>query len=67
MPKTLKDLNWNLYIVNTILALSGAGLVIFLNNIVGWRGVFGTLAVALIKDNIAFFSDAKKQFEDGQS
>ena len=64
MPKTLKDLNWSLYSVNMILALFGAVLVIVGNDIVSWKGIAGVLAVALAKDNISFFSDAKKQLSE---
>lgn len=63
MSKTLKDLNWSLYTVNIILALFGAILVIVGNDIVTWKGIMGTLLVAVAKDNISFFSDAKKQLE----
>ncbi len=64
MSKTLKDLNWSLYVVNMILAISGAVLVIYGNGITGYEGIFWTVLIAIAKDNISFFSEAKKKLSE---
>lgn len=64
MSKTLKDLNWSLYAVNMILALCGAVLVIYGNSISSWEGIFWVILIAIAKDNIAFFSEAKKSLSE---
>ncbi|KAF0246283.1 MAG: hypothetical protein FD167_3475 [bacterium] len=63
MAKTLKDLNWNLFLVNLIFALL-TGLGIVLAGSFTFTSGLAVIAGIIIKDNLAFFADAKKQLSE---
>lgn len=63
MPKSLKDLNWSLLVINMATAIS-LGLTIALAGEFTWKGLAITVASIAAKDLLSFFTEAKKQLSE---
>ena len=63
MPKTIKDLNWSLFLINIFGAIA-TGVVISLAGDFTWQGLGITVLGVVAKDLASFFSDAKKQLSE---
>lgn len=60
MPKTLKDINWALYVVNLLKAVSAGLVIIFAGNFT-LKASFFIVGGLIAADSLAFFSKAQKE------
>lgn len=63
MPKTLKDINWALYFVNVLKAIS-AGLVIIFAGSFSLKASLFIIGGLVAADSVAFFSKAQKELSE---